>query len=366
MKWAVLVPFLFIGCVNIDTGGSSSDLGTLIDNIGVEITYFEPYATAYYNAYVALDIPDLTAHVTNDNGRAVELRLRSEYPGYSHEATDAFTLGALDATVFDQIIPLDLDKVRTLESRTSVALDFVLEVRYEGEWKEVYSEDAIIDFLPPDNAVLYLEEDPAYEMLAAFVTPDAEPIEELLSAAKEWHPRRSLEGYQCGDCSPSEHYWYATEQVEAIYNALKHDYGLSYLNMPTAFNSDKDYVQRVNLPYESLYLRSANCLDGAFLMSSALESLGFYTYIVLVPGHAYIAWDTTYGVETYDYDFMGAVETTMLGSHEFEDARVAGENQLFDDFDRVFGDFDGEGLDATDGYYPVEVQAMHEAGVRPL
>ena len=75
-------------------------------------------------------------------------------------------------------------------------------------------------------------------------------------------------------------------------------------------------TQRTRLPRESLRHKSANCIDGTVLMASLLEAASLQPAIVLVPGHAFVGWETWEGTDEWDY-----LETTMIASHDFEAAR---------------------------------------------
>ena len=87
------------------------------------------------------------------------------------------------------------------------------------------------------------------------------------------------------------------------------------------FNPDQGFsTQRVRLPRESLADKEANCIDGTVLFASLLEGISMNPAIVLVPGHAFLAWETWEHSETWRY-----LETTMIGSSEFEPACASAE-----------------------------------------
>jgi len=228
----------------------------------------------------------------------------------------------------------------------------------------------MVDVYPMDTAVLWTEDEegndyPLYDYLAVFVTPKSDAVQELLAIAKEYAVDeygsyseydlyRSLPGYQCGDCTEEEWEVYTALQVMAIYNALKYYYGVSYLNMPTAFGVEKDFVQRINLPEESLRLGSANCIDGAVLFASALEAIGIQPFIVIVPGHAFVAWSINPGGEK-----TVALETTMIGEYDFEDAYIKGNQELAEYWDALTDDnYENGAL--------IDVMEMHEQGILPI
>ena len=79
-------------------------------------------------------------------------------------------------------------------------------------------------------------------------------------------------------------------------------------------------MQRVRLPRKSIEDKSANCIDGTVLMASLLEAASLNPGIVLIPAHAFLAWETQDGNGQWDY-----LETVMIGSHDFQAAHQAGQ-----------------------------------------
>jgi hypothetical protein len=103
--------------------------------------------------------------------------------------------------------------------------------------------------------------------------------------------------------------------VKALYQALR-EAGLTYVNSVIDYGAGPgQFTQRTRLPRESLAQRSANCIDGTVLMASLLEGASLSPALVLVPGHAFVGWETWDGAGKWSY-----LETTMIGSSEFEAA----------------------------------------------
>jgi hypothetical protein len=104
-------------------------------------------------------------------------------------------------------------------------------------------------------------------------------------------------------------------QVKALYDALKAA-EITYINSVITINPEPGMSsQRVRLPRESLADREANCIDGTVLVASLLEGISMNPAIVLIPGHAFVAWETWSDSNEWRY-----LETTMIGSHTFEEA----------------------------------------------
>jgi hypothetical protein len=144
--------------------------------------------------------------------------------------------------------------------------------------------------------------------LGAFVTPNAPPIMTYVRKALDKHPLKRLVGYQVNEAE-------VTAQVRAIYEALAES-GIAYVNSIIDFTPEIGMNnQRVRLPRESLADCSANCIDGAVLLASLLEAISLNPAIVIVPGHAFVAWETGRNSQVWKY-----LETTMVSTHSFDEA----------------------------------------------
>ena len=124
--------------------------------------------------------------------------------------------------------------------------------------------------------------------LAAWVTPHAEEVLLVLGSIADIQPNAVIAGYQ-GDAALVE------RQVSAAFETLKAR-EIVYVNSVICFGAgDGERAQRVRLPRESLLTRSANCIDGTVLLASLLEAASLNPAIVLVPGHALLAWQVQEG-----------------------------------------------------------------------
>jgi hypothetical protein len=155
----------------------------------------------------------------------------------------------------------------------------------------------------------------------AWVTPHVDPVQALVRRAAERTPQRRMAGYQGRRDTET-----AAGQVRALFETLKAE-GLAYIDSVIDFGAGPGQVtQRTRLPRESLRHRSANCIDGTVLMASLLEAASLHPAIVLVPGHAFLAWETWEGTDEWEY-----LETTMIATDDFEAARQRG-RKLFERF----------------------------------
>jgi hypothetical protein len=149
----------------------------------------------------------------------------------------------------------------------------------------------------------------------AWVTPNVEAVQERIRRAAEHRPERQIWGYQgAADSVP--------QQVEALYKALR-EADIVYVNSVIDYGAPPGmFTQRTRLPRESLALKSANCIDGTVLLASLLEGASLHPGIVLVPGHAFLAWETWQDSGDWRY-----LETTLIGQADFTAACQAGQRQ---------------------------------------
>ena len=270
----------------------------------------EQVYTALCDLFEAEERPLVEVVLANRTDRAQRLCASVEIQHYSTRIDktkilapgESATLHLLPALLREQVRPLNVI-TRATATVTVTDLEAGRELHQEGYpvW------------LLARNAAPIATRDPATgtwvdltRYFGAFVTPDAPPVRAFLHNAAERHPKRRLEGYQ-GD---------TVSQARAIYEALKEDSGILYVDSTTSFNPDaaaRD--QRVRLPRESLAERLANCIDGVLLFASLLEACTIDAALVISTDHAILAWQRARGGERWEY-----LETTMLATNSFADA----------------------------------------------
>lgn len=264
--------------------------------------------------------PLVTFNVKYTGVKFVRLRLTSSVEGYSAEAVHSVELTPKNREAqIDQLPTFFPDSIQFLTELTRATLRIQIDDLEDVDGKSEQQSSFPIWLLARNNAPLYIQ-DPSTgqwqdvtRYLGAWVTPNAPEVMHVLRRAAELHPQRVIVGYQVDAAG-------VTEQVKAIFNAVKAE-NITYINSLPSFGAPGgSYLQRVRLPSESLDVQSANCIDGTVLMCSLLEAASLNPGIVLVPGHAFLAY------ELQDRDPKRAVqwdfvETTMIGSHDFETAQ---------------------------------------------
>lgn len=261
--------------------------------------------------------PLVTFRVSNLRGSTARLRFTSFVDGYSAKAVDILEVPAGEACALNHLPAFFLDKTRGVTEICRAALH--VKVRdLEPSGQTELHRTIPLWLLARTSAYLAIQ-DPERGVpsdlsryLGAWVTPNQPEVHRVLRQAVEHAPGRMLSGYQV-DAAGVE------AQVAAIYKTLA-ELDISYVNSVLTMGAVPGLLmQRVRLPRQSLTDRAANCLDATVLMASLLEAASLHPALVLIPGHALLAWQTTDKDDSWDY-----VETTQLGHAPFADAQALG------------------------------------------
>jgi hypothetical protein len=144
-------------------------------------------------------------------------------------------------------------------------------------------------------------------MFAAYVNENHPFVDTLTREALESKIVDAFSGYQD---SPEG----VVRQVYAIWHALQQR-GMRYSDISqSSAESPVVFSQHVRLFDESLAAKQANCVDGTVLFAAVLRKIGIEPYLVLAPGHMYLAFD----LDREGEDMLG-LETTMMGTTEAPD-----------------------------------------------
>jgi hypothetical protein len=149
--------------------------------------------------------------------------------------------------------------------------------------------------------------------IASWVTPHDPRVEQFLSQAKEFAPLRRLPGYETWKNTAAQ-VSSTYEQARAVYEAMRQR-GLSYVKSSMTLGNNGNVSERIRFPGESLDHVSANCIDAVVAYAAVFENLGMDPFVVLVPGHAYLALREAYGTDQYLY-----IDVALTGRASFETA----------------------------------------------
>jgi hypothetical protein len=262
------------------------------------------------------DPPLVTCTVTT-NALVRRVRITAYIEEYSAKAIDTVEVrkGMAEPPKVDLRPTLRPDMVRTLNELTRASLNVLAEDLDSG--KVEIHRTMPVWLLARTSAPLSVL-DPASgtwrdlsHYLGAFVTPNAPSVMNFVRSVADKNPDMRLVSYQ-GDVEA---------QVKAAFTALKEVANLRYVNSVIDFNPDAGArSQRLRLPRQSLEERQANCVDGAVLFASILESISLNPAIVVLPTHVIVGWETGAGNDKWRY-----LDTTKIDNRTFEQAVHFGE-----------------------------------------
>jgi hypothetical protein len=286
---------------------------------------FTELPTALYPLLNPATDPLLLVRVENTSGKKRRVRVTAYLEGLSAQSVRTVEIAPGSEEVLRLSPTLLPDRAREL---TTVQWATLHVVAHDLDGKEERHDTQPLLCLTRDAgfnaAVLDPETGVAQDLThyyGAWVTPYVEPVQQLIREAAALLPNGRMLGYQRAEDGTPD-LAAVDAQVEALYDALKQRQ-IAYVHSVISYGTPKGaFMQRTRLPRETLALKSANCLDAAVLMASLIEGVSLNPALVLVPGHAFVAWQGTPGVDNWRY-----LEVAMTGSSSFADARASGEKQ---------------------------------------
>jgi hypothetical protein len=360
-QMAVLTTVLFMliataGCS--DGNAQPASQGTAVpsvtrSDISVKAVIMGSVTPAIYMQMPNLKLTFVDFEITNNGDKAARVSVESDLQGYSEKAFDTVDIGPHATVTVSQTPLLKPGSLPQEIANTN------LHYRVADSSGVVIEEQTLpVKLYAIDTMLWAIEEGEEWTdtsiFIAAFVTPHAPEIDDLVRKAAEYHPDNSMQGYQCSGCSDERWSEYTKAQVEAVYNALQNDYRVKYINSTIAYSNSSDAPQRVRLPAESLRTGSSNCIDGTVLYAAALESMDMHPYIVIAPSHAFLCYET----KPDDPNSLVCLETTMTGSASFEDATETGDQELAEE--HANGNI-GSGKSKV-----LSIQALRANGIMPM
>ncbi|MEI7432785.1 MAG: hypothetical protein WCJ93_00890 [Methanomicrobiales archaeon] len=324
----LVILILSAGCTETSPDSSPasaalSSTGTGIGGISVDVNAMNSILASTYLQMSDLNMTFIDFKITNPSGRPQTVTVESEIPGYTEKAINTVEVPAHGDITVGQTPSLRPgaipSEMTTATLHYKVALADGTRIDEQTYPIKIYAKDTMVWSIF-DGA----EWNDMTPYIAAWVTPHAAEIDPLMRKAAEYTPAKSITGYQCGDsCTDQQWEDDTNAQVKALFSALKNNYQITYINSPIAYGKGNDAPQRVRLPQDSLTSKSANCIDGAVLYASALESIDMNPHIIIIPSHAFVCYNTKPNCP----DCFSCLETTMTGSSTFEEAVATGNQE---------------------------------------
>lgn len=231
------------------------------------------------------------------------IRLTIEAPGLSAPSETIATLPQADRDYkLHPQFQWDIAALRDLHSPREAILTLALES--EG----VLLEKRTLNIsLRPLNEALYYVRDGSDKVdlswiFAAYVNPNDDIVNTILHNVNTNTSNRDFGSYEGDDVNE------VYRQVWAVWQAIE-AHGVRYSNADPAISRGPHiFSQHVRFLTETWRDKQANCIDGSVLLASVLERVGIHTFLILIPGHAFLGFYTDKAKHNAAY-----IETTLLG-----------------------------------------------------
>ena len=240
----------------------------------------------------------VTDHVLGDGTGLVAVRVRSGHAGeHVRLRVDAPGLGApvrFEATLAQADVdyelhpPLDWDVSRLLALPTPLTAQ--LQFTLERDDAPAGTREVVVSLRPLDEALYFVRDggdsvDLSW-IFAAYVDERGAAVDRILDVALKSGIVDKFDGYAGAE---SDRIY---RQAWAIWQALT-EHGIRYSSAdPAIGRGPQVFSQRVRFIDETWNDRSANCVDGSVLIASVLQRIGLRSFLVLVPGHAFVGFYT--------------------------------------------------------------------------
>ncbi len=276
-------------------------------------------------------IPLAEYHIINNTTSAQRMELRTQILGFTEEERDFCTVpkkSALNIYHSPKMLP---ESLTTIGPNTNCQIRTIASALSRGDQNESQLLDETYQtILSPHNIMVWQVINPLTGIienlacyLAGWVTPRAKEITKLVDDIMA-EGKEKLLGYNSKTTSENEQRESVLKEIKAIFDALQLKYQLKYSNEVIYYGTDKAYFfQSIKLPNDTLQTRSGNCIDFSVLFASVLEAVGINSAIVLIPGHAFVGWETWN--ESAKFQFL---ETTAIEKLSFEDAFSIGQEHM--------------------------------------
>ncbi|MCB0647213.1 MAG: hypothetical protein KDC49_11150 [Saprospiraceae bacterium] len=243
------------------------------------------------------------------------------------------------------VIEYDFNALKGIDQAQPINLKYIVYIdgEYEGEQLEIVwarnVNDAVTWGLDHHGNNYKMD-----FIFAAYVNENEPNLDPILGAILDEGIVESWIGYQ-GSADD------VFQQVFALWYHFQKK-GFRYSSITTQSGSDeKSAGQVVRFIKDALVTSQANCIDGTVLFASFLYKIGIDVSIVLVPGHAYLAFSgDQQGTTKY------ALETTMMGQLNLK--RAPTQNALYqslgkqdNEIEQSWNSFLGAMNTGTENYY---------------
>jgi len=291
--------------------------------------------------------------IVNFPKQSVDLEVTSEILGYTEKEIGNYTLPPIGGEkpsrqLFSQCPRLKKNVLDTVTQSVEATLQYEIYIK-DGLDRKLYERETKTIKLLPHDMIIWQVKDARgagiYDLskfIGAWITPNDKDgiLDKVRGAAKKYHPKGVLVGNN-GKQTIDD----LNLQIKALYDYLNDKSGVGYVNQAFSFDFNAG-AQRVLLPERVLNAKTGNCIDLVVLFSSLMEGMGINPLVMLMPGHAFLAW----GNKTNKNE-MGFLETTTLGIKDKKTKRKITFKQSYNRAKSIF--LDKFILKGADNYIPL-------------
>lgn len=293
-----------------------------------------------------------------------KVRATTELVGFTNVATEEIIVEGLDneqdkpaRALIKQCPLMKYGLLETIANPTRATLHCKLVDSETG--KVIYEKDHSIDLLPHDQMIWEIRDvsqsrtHNLVDFICAWVHPTDSVglLDEARANAIKYHSDNAF-GHKTGTLNDIE------KHVKALWDYLSKELNVRYLNQPFSSKNTAN-SQRVLLPEKTLKNKAGNCIDLTVLFASLLEGVGIFSIIFLTENHAFIGWGNS--KKTNEMFFL---ETTMVGSGTFEDAKRSSEETFKKNFLFIGADDPMPDIMAFDkGRHIIDLKKVRSGGI---
>ncbi|OGS27527.1 MAG: hypothetical protein A2297_03455 [Elusimicrobia bacterium RIFOXYB2_FULL_48_7] len=304
-----------------------------IPDYEIEVNTMKEIPTSVYHLFKDRNISVINLQVKNNSKKETKFIIKYGIGSEKQQEIKETSIAPMEKISLNLTPVLSTDEIKKIETvpTPSNILIEIEKITGGDQTRPVFKQFYPVTLLPYDQFSPKVtdaknETFDLIETLAGWITYNDRTLSEVLSKASDkgaaLNPQVKIIGFQAPNVftsrpvdnrSLAEKEADYRQQIKLLYDTLKDDYKITYLNQPVAYGES----QRIKLPY-SVLSNKGNCIELALLFASLLESIEIDPIIAIFPEEKH----ATVGYKVYGdgKDKCILLETNVFG----------------EDFDRVF------------------------------
>ncbi|MEW6040522.1 MAG: hypothetical protein AB1633_03270 [Elusimicrobiota bacterium] len=294
----------------------------------VSVRIMKDIPTSIYYLLGKINVAPINVRIGNNTPKTVNFKITYRYEPKTHEETVRINVPAGKETQINLTPILPSQMVSTIRIKEfQIARIAIYNITDDGELKKI-GDDFMeyVTFHPCDQyfpSLIDLQGNKinTMETLVSWITYNDFALSPVMSKASsrgsKLKPPVKIVGRQDPGIfgkSIEQKDEDFLKQIKVIYDTLKEDYEIMYLNQPIVDRTGRISTQKVKYPSETLQYKG-NCIELAVLFAALLESIEINPIITLLPndGHCVVGWEVS-GESKSVYHLL---ETNLFGE-DFE------------------------------------------------